>query len=327
MSSTTSEPPTEVATDTDQIDEAAVRRYWWVSQSRNFNKVFNLGLLWTCRDRNGIWDAQREAITRLQPNDIVIHHANSTIRAVSLVTSHPWECRRPANYAARPGEGDWGLRVDLAPLRSDASMPRARFAEIIGYGPGTSTPLDKNGVAKHAYIARLDAAVARTLLRAMGVTVDAIWEPEPQGYAASGPVADPTDRAAMVKVRVEQGTLRGGLLNGRLEAPCDLCGRTLPKELLVAAHIAPRASLSDAERREFSKVAMLACVLGCDALFELGYVEVDSSGVIVEGLRPKTAAIQTATAALLGNKCGAFSSDTAAGFDSRRRERLVPLAG
>ncbi|WP_141217254.1 hypothetical protein [Rhodococcus sp. 14-2470-1b] len=41
------------------------------------------------------------------------------------------------------------------------------------------------------------------------------------------------------------------------------------------------------ERWGYPNVAMLACLLGCDALFEHGYITVDASGTIAER-RPTT---------------------------------------
>ena len=51
----------------------------------------------------------------------------------------------------------------------------------------------------------------------------------------------------------------------------------LPAELLVAAHIKPRNLCTEIERLD-AHVATLMCVLGCDALFERGYLRVMDSG-------------------------------------------------
>lgn len=44
-------------------------------------------------------------------------------------------------------------------------------------------------------------------------------------------------------------------------------------ELLVAAHIKPRAKCSNQERRDWANIVPM-CLLGCDALFERGRVAV-----------------------------------------------------
>ena len=71
-------------------------------------------------------------------------------------------------------------------------------------------------------------------------------------------------------------------------------GRCLPRGLLVAAHVKPRSECSEEERRDIPHVAMAACLLGCDALYETGYLTVDATGRIVTA-RPITRASHVET--------------------------------
>lgn len=92
--------------------------------------------------------------------------------------------------------------------------------------------------------------------------------------------AGQTDATTERKVRREQRLLRKALgLDGSSHA-CALCGRTYPDRLLVAAHIKKRSECSPEEKVDIPAVAMIACTLGCDALFEHGYVVVTDQGVI-----------------------------------------------
>lgn len=99
--------------------------------------------------------------------------------------------------------------------------------------------------------------------------------------------------------RREQTTLRRLLIGEATSAECALCGITYPVRLLWAAHIKKRAACSEDERRDLPNVAMLACLFGCDALFEMGYIGVDASGHIVTSpdggdvLEPHLAAIRS----------------------------------
>ena len=80
--------------------------------------------------------------------------------------------------------------------------------------------------------------------------------------------------------RREQRWLRLKLLQGRESAPCDLCGREFPADLLVAAHIKRRSLASNEERLVFPYIGMLACKFGCDDLYEKGHLAVDSRGYL-----------------------------------------------
>lgn len=92
--------------------------------------------------------------------------------------------------------------------------------------------------------------------------------------------AGKTDAFAERKVRREQRLLRRALGLGGGSHPCALCGREFPDRLLVAAHIKKRSKCSHEEKIDIPAVAMIACALGCDALFEHGYVVVNDEGII-----------------------------------------------
>lgn len=90
-----------------------------------------------------------------------------------------------------------------------------------------------------------------------------------------------TDRSEQKgQSRKEQGILRGILFKRLKEAKCALCHRTLPTNLLVAAHIKPRSKCSTSERTN-SNVVMPLCKIGCDDFFEKGYLTVNPNGKII----------------------------------------------
>ena len=114
-----------------------------------------------------------------------------------------------------------------------------------------------------------------------GIISEATKKLEPLSF--QGDLDVPATRAA----RAEQNELRTRLLEKSNR--CAICGRALPTELLVAAHIKKRSECTDDEKRDLNNVAMLACVLGCDALFEHGYILVDKNGVVKVNQRSEAA--------------------------------------
>jgi hypothetical protein len=91
-----------------------------------------------------------------------------------------------------------------------------------------------------------------------------------------------TEASARAWRRREQSVLRAtlGLVGGR-PGQCGLCAQDLPADLLVAAHIKPRSACSTIERVDAPWVVMPACLIGCDALFELGYLGVGELGALI----------------------------------------------
>lgn len=130
----------------------------------------------------------------------------------------------------------------------------------------------------------------------------------------------PLDSLARVKVRLEQGRLRGLLARGRATARCALCGDPFPLAFLVAAHIKKRASCTDDERRDLHNIAMLACTFGCDALYESGWITVDHNGFV--RTRPPDhapeGAVRDRLSRLSGRSSAAHSPSSAPYFEWHR---------
>jgi len=130
-------------------------------------------------------------------------------------------------------------------------------------------------------------------LRALGFFVDNIHS-DIEAPLGNDPVAyatldlaflGETDGSQFRSYRREQRILRGalGIGSGDGDRPhkCGLCGVARPERLIVAAHIKRRADCTESERRDLRSVAMPACTLGCDALFENGYLAVADGGRIL----------------------------------------------
>ncbi len=165
------------------------------------------------------------------------------------------------------------------------------------------------------------AAVLATLPRAKATKAPATVS---LGHAPTAPVAaDPEfgelDRRASAKYRVEQNTLRRMLIGDQPTGRCALCDRELPVDLLIAAHVKRRSECSDEERRDWRNVVMLACSLGCDRLYELGYVSVGPDGEVL------TVTAEGALAAQLGLLAGLRSRahhDRSAGYFAWHRTEV-----
>jgi hypothetical protein len=183
---------------------------------------------------------------------------------------------------------------------------------------------------------RRDGAVLRTLpgtsVRLKPPTVLLTSQLDDAPVAPPGPLDTEVTRLA----RTEQGPLRDSLVANRRLAPCALCGHEMSVKLLVAAHIKQRSRCSDDEKRDLRNIGMLACSMGCDGLYELGYISVDANGMII-AVPPDPAEhgdlVAKRLADLAGQPCRAFTVWSAPYFQwhrdtkfPRRREMSDPVA-
>lgn len=300
-------------------------RYWWASQGKNYEHVAHTGNLWTCPRENARPLRSRQFIFDLSPDDLVFHYGNKALRAVSKVTASYVDWPRPEHYPREDGEGDEGWLVRTEPLITGLHIPLQKLQQVVAHGT-KHHPLDRDGWPNQIFLAKLWPSDAVAMLQLAGITVDAQHD---GAERASNPIwqGESTSVIREVLARREQAALRDHLLAGAEQGTCDLCGRELPAALLVAAHIVPRSQLTDKERRDFETIAMLACTLGCDALFEHGYIAVDASGVVRDLVDPNRSDLSIAAQRIASRHCSAHTPSTSHRFakhlelsEKRRRD-------
>ncbi|MGW2872197.1 hypothetical protein [Kitasatospora sp. NPDC001225] len=146
---------------------------------------------------------------------------------------------------------------------------------------------------------------------------------DPDRYLELG---DSLDRPVVALARREQARVRRAKFNGRSSIRCDLCGRELPQALVRAAHVRKR-SQSNLEQRSHLANVMAACVLGCDALFEDGYIRVSSDGIVeVSEKGAASADLLAAARTLEGRRCTAHTPESAQYFDWHWTNWAAPSA-
>lgn len=301
----------------DELDDAApgaVSRvavapgtnFWWVNQTVNFKTVYDEGSLWapftnSAGRRVDHWQTLDQAL----PGDFVFHYVSPNLRGMSRIAATGVPSLPPRGYDDVP-IGTPGRLVLTEPL-ADLSVSRDRAREALPTGQG---PLDSEGKVRNGYFFPLGRAAALKLMQLADREVVEVEDADEAGSAELPEffVGGPSDRLALVAVRAEQRYLRKQQLR-RWDGACSLCGRRLPEELLVGAHIKPRGACSEDERMDTRNVSMLACLLGCDALFERGYITVNEQGTIERGAR-RSERIDDRLRDIVGRTCPAFTDDS-----------------
>lgn len=283
--------------------------YWWVNQGDSFEEARLLGALWApLEDKAGHKQPSWETLDQVRAGDVVLHFAKKKIRGISVVTGES----RIAEIRIRD-KGQWqdlGREIEVEAQDFDFTIDLEEIPLDLrtSSGTGIETPFDSRGNVKQGYLFKVPQNVAEFVFAKLNlVSPQDEVSLENQVKELLGDFSDGTDKQITGTFRREQRALRQHLLGQRDQASCGLCGRLLSSNLLVASHIKPRNQCTEKERVD-PYVVMLACVLGCDALFDKGAIYVDQQGTIQSSNRfeqfPDLVAF---TSLLVGKSALAFS--------------------
>ncbi|GAA1366060.1 hypothetical protein [Catellatospora chokoriensis] len=156
-------------------------------------------------------------------------------------------------------------------------------------------------------------------------------EPEPEAPAAepSGPPAGagyegPLNKAVSSTARAEQPKLRAKLLGAAKQASCAICDVTYPVKFVWAAHIKKRANCTEDEARDLDHIAMIACLFGCDVLYEAGLIAVNGQGrVITSPTVQDSSPLGQQLAPLRGRLVAAFTDTSRKYFEWHRTNTFL----
>ncbi|TCC97190.1 hypothetical protein [Pedobacter hiemivivus] len=130
---------------------------------------------------------------------------------------------------------------------------------------------------------------------------------------------DGTDRNQVTKARKEQKILKEWLFSKGTYAVCGICNKEYPVSLLVVAHIKKRSKSNHAERINLD-IVMPMCKLGCDELYEQGYIGVKEGKVVSINQKYTTATIERIKESLRGNSCTHYNDQTKGYFEWHLKE-------
>ncbi len=149
-------------------------------------------------------------------------------------------------------------------------IPYERFNRIVGYKP--------NYIIQGFNV--LDESKSDNVIFSFDLSSSIYYPPVSKGdFEKAVKEFDPTkplDSEAKVQVRNEQAYLRKYLFHDKKISTCAICGRELPVDLLVTAHLKKRAECTGEEKLDLNIVVPM-CSLGCDALYEKGYIAVSNT--------------------------------------------------
>lgn len=127
------------------------------------------------------------------------------------------------------------------------------------------------------------------------------------------------DIPRMAYGRKEQAFLRNFLFGSQNSYVCGICGKRLPVNMLITSHIKKRSECSAEERRDYKNIVMPMCKLGCDDLYEKGYVYVQDGKIKVNPYKWSTEDLKAELNKLDGRECKYYTEQTKPYFEAHRK--------
>lgn len=211
--------------------------------------------------------------TRLEQGDAVFFYGQKRLYLAGYVAL-PFRNKALADrlWGRIDGDMTWELMYALSGLR-EITVPIEEVRAALGWG-------DRAYVQGFTVVRDEKAELLADLVN-LDLPLDLL---PPAGSSrrsqSTTPPEGPTDGSRTSSWRREHPALKQRLVQLAGDV-CGICGNTLPASFLVGAHIKKRTFCTETERKDFDNVGMLACVLGCDSLFERGYIAVGTGGTIL----------------------------------------------
>lgn len=142
------------------------RQFWWVNQGKTYNAAKASGSIWApMRSKDGDTRFHWENVSRVQPGDIIFNYADKLLRAISIVTSVPYESER--------GDlpGDWankGWKTDLTYNELTIPVSMSEIGPAIGHLNLVRGPINLEGRVNQGYLFALTKEAADIIVQKIG---------------------------------------------------------------------------------------------------------------------------------------------------------------
>jgi hypothetical protein len=241
---------------------------------------------------------------RIVAGDVALFAQDKMIRSSAIVTHKFHSEALAALLWGRDQEDNTWEYVYLLDDLKERSISDELFNQVAGYAPNARRqgfnvlrPELSQRLIDHFELFS-DAQIGQATREQYEEALDKEFAPE-----------GTLDRKVTSSSRVEQAYHRNRLLGRKRSGSCALCGQDIPRTLLVAAHIKKRRDCTRDERLD-NNVVMLNCKLGCDALYEEGFITVNH-GVIMNGKPyPHSPHVAKNVEELLGKPCKAWNESS-----------------
>lgn len=245
---------------------------------------------------------------KIRKGDVTLFSKSGGIFA-SAVTTYKLHNEQLANHLWKTNnKGQTWEYVYFLDEVVEHNIPYADFNSVVGYAP--------NYIIQGFNV--LDQQKSKLIFDEFGLE-SSVYLPDVNDNELEEIIIqlEETDSQVTTLRRLEQGYLKKHLFGNKVESKCSFCGNKYPVSFLVAAHIKKRAHCNHQERLDLN-VVMPMCKLGCDEIFEKGYVFIDQGIIKRSSHKSFTSDLINYVKPLEGTNCPSYNTKSAKYFEWHR---------
>lgn len=261
-------------------------------------------------DFYSVWGFKKEDRQRINKEDLILFYSDKKIISFGKIVNvflNEDESFQEKYWVSKLAKKPWSTIVLIDKISEDIELTIGELNKIFSY--------KENNVVQGRMI--LDEEKTNKIMDFLALKDNK--ELSSYNYAFTGA----TDIFREIKIRKKQQKLRQALLANTEVAKCSICKKDFPVELLWTSHILERKYLSEIERKDFKNIAVLMCVMGCDKLYENGFIIVDENGNIIKNHYKKSIeVIDNYIKAFENTKPINWNQETKIYYDRKRESQL-----
>lgn len=264
--------------------------FWWVNHKQTYISEIEGGYIWSPKENsNGSKNQTYLNLTLTRPGDFVISYASGEIKAIGVIASTYREQPKPSEFG-KAGDAwsnvGWAVPIDWEIL-SFSLRPKQHIDRIAPLLPEKHSPLQPNGNGNQScYLASLSDELGSLILelaQSMNLEIFAELEDDRNEIQELSIIEElkeqeieSTEKDQIIKARKGQGRFRKNV--EKIENKCRVTG-VKNKSFLIASHIKPWKSSSNAERLDGNNGLMLSPHI--DSLFDKGWISFLETGDLI----------------------------------------------
>ena len=280
------------------VDLSVIKPFLPLDFFAELEQVYSSGkcYVWGVEPKDGL---NAKKWQRIERGDIALFGKNKRVFAFGTVTAKTENIPLALNLWGDNGQGGTWEHIYFLDEIIFREIPNIELNKLLGY------QLNSNIQGFNVLSKEKSQKAMNFLELGSDIYLEEVSEEEYNKAVDKLTKLEKTDKKYQAIRRLEQDHLKQSLFGKNTTGRCGICNRLYPISILVVAHIKKRSRCSEEERKNIN-VVMPLCKMGCDELFERGYIAVENGIITDMNKKPISETMIYYISGINGNTCSYY---------------------